>query len=193
MSLGGSARRSKHSSVEATMSATQSTPIAHKEAYELWSRLEAEFERYHSAIGYIPIDQTRIQDDLRRYLCLRCAGFLERLVHECVLRYLEEKSSGPALEFAKSFYRTTPNLNAESFAKLMARFGDDHAARFGVFLTVTLRDSLNDLSAIRNPIAHGDTAGGQKLDPERYRRLCKAVYEWLVGDFLKPVGVSVVS
>lgn len=169
--------------------ATTST-IAHKDAYALLSRLEAEFERYHAAISYIPIEQTRIQDDLRRYLCLRCAGFLERLVHDSILRYLEEKASGPALEFAKSFYRTTPNLNADSFAKLMARFGEDHADRFYAFLTTSLRDSLNDLAAIRNPIAHGDTAGGQKLDPERYRRLCNAVYEWLTGDFLTPVGVS---
>lgn len=136
------------------------------------------------------MDQIRIQEDLRRYLCLRCAGFLERLVHDCVLRYLEEKAGGPALEFAKSFYKTTPNLNAQSFSKLMARFGPEHADRFDAFLTPSLRDSLNDLSAIRNPIAHGDTAGGQKLDPERYRKLCLAVYEWLTGDFLTPVGSS---
>lgn len=168
------------------------TVIAHKDAYALWSRLQAEFDRYHSAISYIPIDQTRIQDDLRRYLCLRCAGFLERLVHDCVLRYLDAKASGPALEFAKSLYRTTPNLNADSFAKLMARFGDDHADRFNTFLTPTLKDSLNDLASIRNPIAHGEAAGGQKLDPERYRRLCKAVYDWLTGDFLTPVGVGMV-
>lgn len=165
-------------------------PIARKEAYEIWSRLEAEFERYHAAITYIPTDKLRIQDDLRRYLCLRCAGFLERLVHECIIRYLESKSSGPALEFAKSFYRTTPNLNADSLAKLMGRFGEDNLVRFNAFLTVTLKDSLNDLASIRNPIAHGETAGGQKLDPERYRRLCKAVYDWMVGEFLEPVGQS---
>lgn len=166
--------------------------IAHKEAYALWSRLESEFERYHAAISYIPMGQTRIQDDLRRYLCLRCAGFLEQLTYDCVTRYLEAKAGGPALEFAKSFFSSAPNLNAKSFAKLIGRFGDDHEARFEAFLTTALRDSLNDLASVRNPIAHGDLPGGQKLDPERYRRLCKAIYEWLTADLLAPVGTTII-
>lgn len=165
--------------------------IAHPEAYALWTRLESEFERYHTAISYIPTNQTRLQDDLRRYLCLRCAGFLEKLVQVCINLYLDATSGGPALEFAKSFFSHTPNLNAESFTRLLGRFGDDHAARFDAFLTKPLRDSLNDLSSVRNPIAHGDVTGGQKLDPERYRRLCKEVYQWLTSDLLTPVAVIV--
>jgi len=165
-------------------------PIASKEAYELWSRLEAEFERYHSAVAYIPDDQVRLQEDLRRYLCLRCAGFLEQLTFLCVTQYLESKSSGPALEFAKSFFSKAPNLNAEALKKVIARFGKEHLARFEIFFTVALRDSLNDLSSMRNPIAHGEKTGGRKLDPERYRKLCQAVYEWLIGELLTPVGES---
>lgn len=168
-----------------------SSTIAHKEAYALWSRLESEFDRYHAAISYIPLGQERIQDDLRRYLCLRCAGFLEQLVFECLTRYLDAKAGGPALEFAKSYFPYAPNLNAESFTKLMARFGADHRTRFEAFLSPTNRDSLNDLASVRNPIAHGEVAGGQKLDPERYRRLCKAVYEWLTSDLLSPAAVVV--
>ena len=162
--------------------------IAHKEAYVLWSSLEAEFDRYHTAVSYIPTGQTRLQDDLRRYLCLRCAGFLEKITFDCVTRYLEDSSGGPALEFAKSFFSRAPNLNAETLTKLMARFGEDHARRFQTFLTTPLRDSLNDLAALRNPIAHGATTGGQKLAPERYKILCEAVYDWFTGELLQPVG-----
>lgn len=163
--------------------------IAHPDAYALWTRLESEFDRYHAAIAYIPIDQTRLQDDLRRYLCLRCAGFLEKLVHLCVHLYLDETSGGPALEFAKSFFSNAPNLNADSFRRVLARFGDEHAAGFDAFLTNQRRDSLNDLSSLRNPIAHGDVTGGRKLDPEPYRRLCKEVYQWLTSELLSPTGV----
>lgn len=163
--------------------------VGHPEAYALWTRLESEFERYHAAISYIPTTQTRLQDDLRRYLCLRCAGFLEKLVQVSINLYLDQTSGGPALEFAKSFFLRAPNLNAESFIKLLGRFGDDHAVRFETFLTKPLRDSLNDLSSVRNPIAHGDVTGGQKLDPERYRRLCKEVYQWMTSELLKPAAV----
>lgn len=165
--------------------------VAHKEAFGLWRRLEAEFGRYHAAITYIPDDQLRLQDDLRRYLCLRCAGFLEQIVYDCVIRYLESKAGGPALEFAKSLFRHAPNLNAESMSKLLGRFGPDYAARFATFLTPVRKDSLRDLHEIRNPIAHGEVAGGQKLDPERYRVLCKDVYEWLTSDLLVPPAVII--
>lgn len=165
-------------------------PIAHKEAYTLWAGLESEFGRYHEAIAYIPITQTRLQDDLRRYLCLRCAGFLEKLTYDCIVRYLESTAGGPALEFAKSFFSHSPNLNSRTFTQLIARFGDGHARRFESFLTTPLRDSLNDLAAMRNPIAHGEITGGQKLDPERYRRLCESVYIWLTSELLEPIGTT---
>lgn len=100
-------------------------PVAHKEAYDLWSRLEAEFDRYYSSISFIPIDKIRLQEDLRKYLCLRCAGFLEKLTYECVIKYLEQTASGPALNFAKSFFLRSPNLNSDTLTKIISRFGDD--------------------------------------------------------------------
>lgn len=163
--------------------------IAHPDAYALWTRLESEFDRYHAAISFIPTTQTRLQDDLRRYLCLRCAGFLEKLVFVCVHLYLDATAGGPTREFAKSFFSHAPNLNSDSFLRLVGRFGEEHAARFDAFLTKPLRDSLNDLYSVRNPIAHGDVTGGQKLDPERYRRLCKEIYQWLTSDLLTPAAV----
>ncbi|WP_460682689.1 HEPN domain-containing protein [Nesterenkonia populi] len=164
--------------------------IAHKEAYNLWSRLEAEFDRYYDAVGFIPDGNLRLQEDLRRYLCLRCAGFLEKVTFECIIRFLEESSGGPALQFSKSFFKNSPNLNFNSMKKLIGRFGEEYEARFESFMTQLRRDSLNDLAALRNPIAHGDLAGGRKLDPERYYKLSKDIYEWLTGELLSGVGES---
>ncbi|WP_375544637.1 hypothetical protein [Brevibacterium casei] len=125
---------------------------------------------------------------MRRYLCLRCAGFLEKLVFDCVIKYLEQNAGGPSLVFAKSLFTHAPNLNANSLSKLIGRFGDDHESRFQTFLTTPLRDSLNDLASVRNHVAHGNIAGGQKLDPERYHVLCKAIYEWFTTELLTPLG-----
>lgn len=162
--------------------------IVHKDAEALWSRLNSEFERYHRAISYIPTSEMRLQEDLRRYLCIRCAGFLEKIVFDCTMRYLESKTSGPSLQFAKSFFSHAPNLNSAALEKVIGRFGADHRERVQQFLTPTLRDTLDDLSSIRNPIAHGDVQGGRKLDPERYKSLCEEVYKWLTLDLLNPVG-----
>jgi len=162
--------------------------IARKDAYELWAALQAEFDRYHRAVAYIPIGEARLQDDLRRYLCLRCAGFLEKLVHQATVHYLESVAGGPALSFARSFYGHAPNLNPRSFRKLLERFGEPLPSKFDEFLTPALRDSLEDLASIRNPIAHGSVTGGRKLDPFRYQKLCREVYEWLNRELVKPIG-----
>ncbi len=162
--------------------------VVHQDAYTLWTQLEAEFDRYHAVIAVLPLNQAKLQEDLRRYLCLRCAGFLERIVYVCVHLYLDECSGGPAREFSKSFFSNSPNLNSETLSKLIGRFGRDHSDRLDTFLNGTLRDSLNDLASIRNPIAHGQVPGGQKLDPERYRILCRAIYRWMTSELVTPVG-----
>jgi hypothetical protein len=65
-----------------------------------------------------------------------------------------------------------PNLNAASLAKLHGRIGKDHANRLEASMTATREAALNDLGSPRNPIAHGSVTVGQKLDPERFQRLC---------------------
>lgn len=168
----------------------QTQPLGDGTVYALRQRLDAEFDRYHRAIAYIPIGEARLQEDLRRYLCLRCAGFLEQLAYECVHRLLDTKSSGPPLSFAKSYFSRAPNLTASRLFELVERFGADYSEQLSAVLTSPLRDSLNDLYEIRNPVAHGKEQGGQKLDPERYRKLCIVLYDWFIGSFLEPVGTS---
>src|SRR5699024_4440268 len=114
--------------------------------------------------------------------------FLERITFVAVTQYLEEQSGGPLLAFSRSFFNKAPNLNANSLSTLIARFGPDHQTRFEAFLTTTLKDSLNDLASVRNPIAHGLVTGGRKLNPERYFKLCGKIYGWLTSEFVQPVG-----
>jgi hypothetical protein len=161
-----------------------------KEVHALWTGLDAEYHRYMSAIAYIPTSELRLQEDLRRYLCLRCAGFLEQITYLAVTDFLGRKSSGPALEFANSYFRTAPNLTVQAFLKLLGRFGVDYEERLSEFLTPPRRDALTDLLQVRNDIAHGKYHAGRKLDPERYVRLCKEVYDWFLQEFLEQVVVT---
>lgn len=159
--------------------------------HKLLSRLQTEHQRYRAAVHYIPVGEARLQEDLRKYLCLRCAGFLERVTYVAVTRYLEDNSSGPIQEFAKSHFVRSPNLNPDSLIKLLGRFGGDMQARIELFLTEPRRAALNDLAALRNPIAHGQDAGGAKLDPDRYIRLCEDVYQWYLSKFLSSAAEGV--
>lgn len=160
-----------------------------KEVHSLWTGLQAEHDRYKNAVRYIPTSELRLQEDLRRYLCLRCAGFLEQMTYVAVIDFLGRKSSGPTFEFSRSFFRNAPNLTVSAFARLIARFGSSYATHFEDFLTPTRRDALSDLLSVRNDIAHGRYQAGRKLDPERYIQLCKDVYDWYLGEFLEQAVV----
>jgi len=161
-----------------------------KEAYSLWSGLEAEYERYKRAISYIPTAELKLQEDLRRYLCLRCAGFLEQMTFVAITDFLGRKSSGPTLEFSMSFFRSAPNLGVQPFIKLIGRFGSPYNVRFESFLTPTRRDTLSDLLSVRNDIAHGRYQAGRKLGPDRYIILCKEIYDWYLAEFLNVPAIA---
>lgn len=165
---------------------------ARKEIHSLWTGLQAEYDRYKEAITYIPTSELRLQEDLRRYLCLRCAGFLEQITYVTVTDFLTHKSSGPALEFATSFFYMAPNLGVKPFIKLIGRFGDSYRQRFEDFLTPARRDVLSDLMNVRNDIAHGKYYAGRKLAPERYLILCREIYDWYLDEFLEQVIVTVI-
>jgi hypothetical protein len=163
-----------------------------REAHSLWTGLQAEYARYRQAVSYIPITELRMQEDLRKYLCLRCAGFMEQLTYVAVSDFLARKSSGPTREFATSFFHAAPNLGVTPFIKLMARFGIGYEERFETFLTKNRRDALADLMSVRNEIAHGKNQGGRKLDPDRYVNLCRDIYDWYLGEFLEQIVVTTI-
>jgi hypothetical protein len=163
---------------------------ARKEIHSLWTGLQAEYDRYRKAVSYIPTSELKLQEDLRRYLCLRCAGFLEQLTFVTVVDYLTRTSSGPSLEFSKSFFHNAPNLAADAFAKVIGRFGSSYRDGIEIFLSGSRRDTLNDLLSVRNDIAHGRYQAGRKLDPERYVRLCEDIYKYFLATFLEHAIVT---
>ncbi|MEU2005953.1 HEPN domain-containing protein [Rhodococcus sp. NPDC019627] len=128
--------------------------------------------------------ELKLQEDLRKYLCLRCAGFLEQVTHVILTSYLVQKSSGPILEFSKSSFIYAPNLRVNPFISLIGRFGNEKKSAFEKFLNSNRRDILSDLLEVRNDVAHGKMHGGRKLDPARYVAICEEVYDWLVENFL---------
>ncbi|MFJ9392877.1 hypothetical protein ACIRON_28930 [Nocardioides sp. NPDC101246] len=161
---------------------------ARAEALSCWQRLQGEYGRYLETIRILQAQKgvgfLKVQEDLRRYLCLRCAGFLEQVVFLVLDGYLTQKTSGPTRDFARSYFNQAPNLNVDAFTRLIARFGSNHVAELEVFLTTPRRDTLGDLLGIRNDVAHGRVFNGQRLAPERYLILCEEIYDWLIDTFL---------
>jgi hypothetical protein len=157
---------------------------ARGEAFALWERLSAEHDRYRALVPVLPPGHERVQEDYRRYLCLRCAGFLEQVTFIVLTGYLDAKSHGPALDVAKKWFRRAPNLKTQVFVDLVGKFGTTHQTRFEEFLEPPRRDILDSLLEIRNDVAHGKVFSGQRLEPSGYMTLCEDIYEWLINEFL---------
>ena len=153
-------------------------------AYSLWSELVAEHERYSTLVRSVPTLELRVEEDYRRYLCVRCAGFLEQVVFILLTHFLSKRSAPASLAFAGSYFRQAPNLSNEALTKLIARFGSDYQERIELFLTDARKQRLGDLLGARNDVAHGRVGRGRRLDPEGNLRLCREVYDWLIAQFL---------
>lgn len=157
---------------------------ARAEALSLWRRLKDEYERYGQAVRVLPVANARIQDDLRRYLCLRCAGFLERVTLEVIHGHIELNAYGSVAHFAKKRFSRAPNLRVAKFEELIGQLGREHSEAFAEFLDPVRKEALKDLMDIRNDVAHGKEITGAKLAPERYITLCEEVHDWLVEHLL---------
>lgn len=157
---------------------------AQVEALSLRDGLKAEYDRHVKLVRLLPIAEIQLQVDSRRYLCLRCAGFLEQLVHIVIPAYLDGKASGPALNFARSHFNRAPNLTVDALRSLFGRFGIEDSRKLDEFLDTARHDALSDLMSIRNLVAHGDSIGGAKLDPVRYIDFCMDFYDWCVAEYL---------
>ncbi|MGW3861098.1 hypothetical protein ACWEDZ_06385 [Streptomyces sp. NPDC005047] len=166
------------------------------EAHRLLAGLRGEYDRYLESITYIPSSAIRHQEDMRRYLCLRFSGFLEKVTEVILADFIKRKSGGPIQLFASGELKI-PNLTPEKFGGLLGKFGEEYPERFVEHLGKLHMDALSDLLDIRNKVAHGSMQGGAKLDPSRYLALVEGIYFWLFEEFMdeepieiKPDGVS---
>lgn len=156
--------------------------------YSLKSTLESEVARYSTlaaAEGLDMLDQAKLQEDLRRYYAIRCAGFLERILFEAIKWYVKEHSRDSVASFSLSFFSRSPNLTPEALENLAARFGSDFERTLELALNDEHRERLGALLGLRNDIAHGEFPNGAKLVPEQYLELCNKIYDWTLEQFVQ--------
>lgn len=148
------------------------------------AQLEEEYSRHKNMIKDIGMDNLRGQKDLRGYMCLRCAGFIERITYEAIDQFIDDHSGGPVLHFSKSWFKRSPNLDKSSLIQLISRFGEGEESKIKQFLDGEEGEILDDLSEVRNMVAHGRVQGGRKLHPERYIELSRLYSTWISDEFL---------
>ncbi|MFI2231223.1 HEPN domain-containing protein [Nocardia testacea] len=142
------------------------------------STLDATYKRYKESLFDVPI---AVQQDLHLYMCIRLSGYIEQLLHQAICAYVSDLSSGPAGEFALSWFKNAPNLNPDALERLMGRFGDKWSGELKEFLdTENKRSSLGVLITIRNNTAHGKSYKGSLSNVSSYKELVDDLHDWVV-------------
>lgn len=133
-----------------------------------------------------PGEPDEVTQALARFLIVRTCGYLERLVQECCLAYVQNKSFGRVKGFSESWLKKIENPAPDRLVQLVSRFDSELRENLSALFDENdgeLRREISLLIEKRNAIAHGesDGVGSRKaLDLLNYSRL---LTDWFIINF----------
>lgn len=142
-------------------------------------------------LAHIPQADPEVQEDLRKYICIRYSGYLEQIVFQAISGHIREPLSPEMADFVTSYFKKAPNLNPGQFHELVARFGAESKRAFNLFLDQGLRrDQLKSLLELRNDVAHGRAYRGNASSLTGYQQLVVDLDEWIVQRWINTSAAS---
>ena len=121
------------------------------EVSRLKESLDATFERAES-IG----QNTELQSDFARYLCVLVSGYIERAVIQLVLEHARQKGAPTLQRFVeKQTTKRFSNPNTSRVQELLGSFDPRWQQEIEEFLVDERKDAVDSIVALRNAIAHG--------------------------------------
>lgn len=128
---------------------------------------------------------------LTRFLVVRTCGFLEQVLHKCVIGHIEAKSAGMSRSFALSWLERSINPSVGNVLTTLGRFDQNLADEFQEMLDDgdgTLNNDLHALVTKRHQIAHGENGGfGTSRALDLYERAIE-VADWIILRFQPEPG-----
>ena len=128
---------------------TDNTEIA-----KLKLRLDATFER----VGGVSEDDTELQSDLARYLCVLVSGFLESALREIVLEHIRECDAPTLKRFVERKTRRIMNVKIPRLKEVLDDFDPGWKTKIDELLADEQKDAVNSIVDQRNRIAHGGSS-----------------------------------
>lgn len=117
------------------------------------SKVDAAFERVKS------IDETQLQADLARYLCILVSGFLEQAIRHVLGRYAVDRGHPRIGRYVERQLSSFTNANSKKLIDLVGGFDAQWRTELADYLVDERKDAIDSVVANRHNIAHGQDVG----------------------------------
>ena len=121
-------------------------------------------------------DNSELQAQWSRYLCILVAGFIEKSLQEILYKYASDKATPNIVNYVYSRLRRFTNPNMEDILTLIGTFQNEWRLKIESIAEGEMKDAVDSVMALRNPIAHGENTGISYVTiKEYYRSILKLV------------------
>jgi hypothetical protein len=145
-------------------------------------RLDQTFARIGSVSGDV-----ELQGDFAKYLCILVSNYVENAVAELVLEYVRRRAAPPVVNYVERQLSRFTNPNVRKICDLLGGFEADLRREFESFVVDEREAAINSIVAIRNQIAHGESAGVSYARIKSYYDAANDVVDHLAS-LCDPIG-----
>ncbi len=121
-------------------------------------------------------DNSELQAQWSRYLCILVAGFIEKSLQEILYKYTNDKAAPNIGNYVYSRLKRFTNPNMEDILTLLGAFHIEWRLKTESLAEGEMKDAVDSVIALRNPIAHGENTGISYVTiKEYYQSILKLV------------------
>jgi len=113
-------------------------------------------------------DNFELRAQWARYLCILVAGFVETSIRAIYIQYSSERAEPRVANYVSSRLKRFTNPNMEDILSLAANFDPTWRERIDNSVDSELKDAVDSIMALRNPIAHGVNTGISYIRVKEY-------------------------
>ena len=104
-------------------------------------------------------DNSELQAQWSRYLCILVAGFIEKSLQEILYKYTNDKAAPNIRNYVYSRLKRFTNPNMEDILTLLGAFHIEWRFKTESLAEGEMKDAVDSVIALRNTIAHGENTG----------------------------------
>ncbi len=104
-------------------------------------------------------DNSELQAQWSRYLCILVAGFIEKSLQEILYKYTNDKAAPNVANYVYSRLKRFTNPNMEDILTLLGAFQTTWRSETESVAEGKLKTHVDSVMALRNLIAHGENTG----------------------------------